>query len=125
MKSHNTILRNTRNVYSRTQEHCPLSNETAGQGRELLDNTQLHVTQIRSGPGPIPSEIYCYSNLLNSFRGSSDTIVSSRGIMLIYLTRISGPDGPLILAVDLRNTPTGGGYGRTDGRTHPHTALYI
>ena len=36
-------------------------------------------------------------------------------------TRISGPDGPLILAVVLRNTPKGGGYGRTD----PHTALYI
>ena len=36
-------------------------------------------------------------------------------------TRISGPDGPLILAVDLRNTPKwggGGGYGRTDGPTH-------
>ena len=29
------------------------------------------------------------------------------------MTRISGPDGPLILAVDLRNTPKGGGYGRT------------
>ena len=25
----------------------------------------------------------------------------------IYITRISGPDGPLILAVDLRNTPKG------------------
>ena len=37
------------------------------------------------------------------------------------VTRISGPDGPLNLAVDLRNTPKGGGY----GRTHPHTALYI
>ena len=35
------------------------------------------------------------------------------------VTRISGPDGPLILAVDLRNTPKGGGYGRT------HTLLYI
>ena len=42
----------------------------------------------------------------------------------LFKTRISGPDGPLILAVDLRNTPKwggGGGYGRTD----PHTALYI
>ena len=29
------------------------------------------------------------------------------------------PDGPLILAVDLRNTPKGGGYGRA------HTLLYI
>ena len=34
------------------------------------------------------------------------------------VTRISGPDGPLILAVDLRNTPKGGGYGRTDAPTH-------
>ena len=34
------------------------------------------------------------------------------------ITRISGPDGPLILAVDLRNTPKGGGYGRTHGPTH-------
>ena len=25
----------------------------------------------------------------------------------LYITRISGPDGPLILAVDLRNTPKG------------------
>ena len=33
-------------------------------------------------------------------------------------TRISGPDGPLILAVDLRNLPKGGGYGRTHGPTH-------
>ena len=40
---------------------------------------------------------------------------------VIFDTRISGPDGPLILAVDLRNTPKwggGGGYGRTDGPTH-------
>ena len=29
------------------------------------------------------------------------------------------PNGPLILAVDLRNTPKGGGYGGT------HTLLYI
>ena len=35
-----------------------------------------------------------------------------------YITRISGPDGPLILAVDLRNPPKGGGYGRTHGPTH-------
>ena len=42
-------------------------------------------------------------------------------LIQIYNTRISGPDGPLILAVDLRNTPKwggGGGYGRTDGPTH-------
>ena len=37
----------------------------------------------------------------------------------LFKTRISGPDGPLILAVDLRNTPKGGGYKRT------HTLLYI
>ena len=40
-------------------------------------------------------------------------------LIQIYNTRISGPDGPLILAVDLRNTSKGGGYGRT------HTLLYI
>ena len=28
------------------------------------------------------------------------------------------PDGPLIQAVDLRNTPEGSGYGRTHGPTH-------
>ena len=28
------------------------------------------------------------------------------------------PNGPLILAVDLRNPPKGGGYGRTHGPTH-------
>ena len=44
-------------------------------------------------------------------------------LIQIYNTRISGPDGPLILAVDLRNTPKGGGYGRTHARTH--TLLYI
>ena len=42
-----------------------------------------------------------------------------------YKTRISGPDGPLILAVDLRNTPKLGLEVVTDGRTDPHTALYI
>ena len=38
--------------------------------------------------------------------------------MKILKTRISGPDGPLILAVDLRNTPKGGGYGGTHAPTH-------
>ena len=28
------------------------------------------------------------------------------------------PNGPLIVAVDLRNPPKGGGYGRTHGPTH-------
>ena len=39
-------------------------------------------------------------------------------------TRISGPDGPLILAVDLRNTPKWGGV-VTDGRTHGPTHCFI
>ena len=34
-------------------------------------------------------------------------------------TRILGPDGPIILAVDLRNTPEGGGYKPT------HCFIYI
>ena len=38
--------------------------------------------------------------------------------MKILKTRISGPDGPLILAVDLRNTPKGGGYGGSHAPTH-------
>ena len=43
---------------------------------------------------------------------------SLTGLSVIFCTRISGPDGPLILAVDLINTPKGGGYGRTDAPTH-------
>ena len=55
--------------------------------------------------------------------GGSQSFISLLHRTQLWLTRISGPDGPLILAVDLRNIPKGGGYGRTHARTH--TLLYI
>ena len=53
------------------------------------------------------------------FNNSEQKFLCIKFMTKICITRISGPDGPLILAVDLRNTPKGGAYGRT------HTLLYI
>ena len=55
-------------------------------------------------------------NLTNQKRSAAK---ADLGGPQICITRISGPDGPLILAVDLRNNPKGGGYGQTN------TLLYI